>query len=370
MTTERRSAADKRNSQGTSSDQDRGPDGPAMESLLELSSAHRSRRAASLFALRMVLLGALVSVSLWRLLYGDMDISASEIAALLSPLISPESAVSPEAIVVRSVRLPRLLSALGAGASLAVAGVVLQGLLLNPLAEPYTLGIASGAAFGGALVFSVNFFAVVPAALMGALFTMAAVYALAERAGGGRMQIVLAGVIVSAFLSAGVTFLKAVADERIGAIVLWLMGGFSGASPLSAAAVWLAAALSFCASWLCGRHLDAVSLGEDVGASLGIDERKLRLTLLSAVSLSSAVTVSFFGIIGFVGLVVPHLMRMLTGATHRSLLSCSFLGGAVLLASADGVAQAYRELPVGVITALVGAPFFCWLLVRGRMSNF
>jgi iron complex transport system permease protein len=341
-----------------------------MESLLAMSETYRRKRAKSLFALTAVLVFAVFCVSLWRLLYGDMDIPPSRIIAILSPLLSGDSALTPEAIVVRSVRLPRLLSALGAGASLGVAGVVLQGMLLNPLAEPYTLGIASGAAFGGALVFSSSAMAVVPAALVGALCAMTAVYMLAERAGGGRMQVVLAGVIVSAFLSAGVTFLKAVADERLGAIVLWLMGGFSSSSPLSAVAVWTTSAVSFCASWLYGRQLDAASLGEDVGASLGVDERKLRMTLLSVVSLSSAVTVSFFGIIGFVGLVVPHLMRMLTGATHRSLLSCSFLGGAVLMAAADGTAQACQELPVGVITALIGAPFFCWLLVRRRMSNF
>jgi iron complex transport system permease protein len=341
----------------------------AAASIRAASENYRRKRARSLAAVIAALIAAAVLVSFWRLFSGDMDISPSRIVALLSPFLPSDAAMTADAIVIRSVRLPRLLSALGAGASLGVAGVVLQGLLLNPLAEPYTLGIASGAAFGGALVFSSDVFAVVPAALIGALCSMAAVYALAEKSGGGRMQIVLAGVIVSAFLSAGVTFLKAIADERLGAIVLWLMGGFSGASPLSAAAVWTASAASFCASWLCGRQLDAVSLGEDVGASIGVNERRLRVMLLSAVSISSAVTVSFFGIIGFVGLVVPHTMRMLTGSTHRSLLCCSLIGGAVLMAAADGAAQACRELPVGVITAMIGAPFFCWLLVRRRTSN-
>jgi iron complex transport system permease protein len=324
----------------------------------------------SILAIEAALLLVIVCVSLWRMLSGDVDIPPHRVISLLYPFLPLDSEASLDAIVVRSVRLPRLLSALGAGASLGVAGVVLQGLLLNPMAEPYTLGIASGAAFGGALVISSSVMAVVPAAFIGALAAMAAVYAIAERAGGGRVHIILAGVIVSAFLSAGVTFLKAVADERIGAIVLWLMGGFSGSSPLSAFAVWLAAAFSFFVSWLYGRHLDAVSLGEEAGASLGVDERNLRILLLSAVSMSSAVAVSFFGIIGFVGLVVPHVMRMLTGSTHRPLLCCSFLGGAALMAAADGAAQLCGELPVGVITAMIGAPFFCWLLARRRMSNF
>ena len=348
----------------------RGSGVPRVKSLPELSSERRRRRRVSILALEAALLLGIACVSLWRMLSGDMDIPASRVVSLLSPFLPLDSASALDAIVIRSVRLPRLMSALGAGASLGVAGVVLQGLLLNPMAEPYTLGIASGAAFGGALVLSSSVMAVVPAAFIGALFAMAAVYTIAERAGGGRVHIILAGVIVSAFLSAGVTFLKAVADERIGAIVLWLMGGFSGSSPLSAVAVWFAAAASFCVSWLYGRHLDAVSLGEDVGASLGVDERNLRMLLLSVVSMSSAVTVSFFGIIGFVGLVVPHVMRMLTGSTHRPLLSCSLLGGAALMAAADGTAQFCNELPVGVITAMIGAPFFCWLLARRRTRDF
>lgn len=276
---------------------------------------------------------------------------------------------------MRSVRLPRLLAALGVGAALAVSGIVLQGVLQNPLAEPYTLGIASGAGFGGALVLSAPFahaagaLAVMPAAFAGALGALGAVWLLAKNAGGGRVHIVLAGIIVSSFLSAGVTFLKAVAGDRLSAIVMWLMGGFSGATMTAAAAVWLFALLSLFIAWLYGRQLDAIALGEDVGSMLGVDERRLRAVLLCAVSLAAAASVSHFGIIGFVGLVVPHLLRMLIGSLHRPLLCCSFLAGALLMAVADGLAQACYELPVGVITALLGAPCFCWIMVRRRMMR-
>jgi iron complex transport system permease protein len=142
------------------------------------------------------------------------------------------------------------------------------------------------------------------------------------------------------------------------------MGGFSNASSSAALMVWLSGLIALAAAWICGRRLDAISLGDDAGMTLGVDERRLRPALLVAVSLPCAVGVSFFGIIGFVGLVVPHIVRMLVGSPHRPLLLFSFLGGAVLMACADGAAQACRELPVGVITALAGAPFFCWLMTR------
>jgi iron complex transport system permease protein len=304
-----------------------------------------------------------VLIALWRLTHGEMRIPASEVFRLL---LSGSEEISPQSIVVRSVRLPRLLSALGTGASLAVSGVVLQGVLQNPLAEPYTLGIASGAAFGGALVFSLSVFAVVAAAFAGALFSLCAVYILAKHAGGGRLQIVLSGGIVSAFLSAGVTLLKAISGERLNAIVLWLMGGFSGATPHTAALVWFFAVVSLAISWAYGRQIDAMSLGEDAGSLLGVDEKKLRNALLCVVSLASAASVSFFGIIGFVGLVVPHLLRLAIGAPHRPLLFCSFLSGAVLMASADGAAQMCSELPVSVVTAIIGVPCFCWIMIRRR----
>ena len=266
------------------------------------------------------------------------------------------------------MRLPRFLAAAGAGGLLAVSGVVLQGLLANPLAEPYTLGIASGAAFGGALGFFFGSFAVMPAAFAGALFALWLVGVIAWRSGGGGAYIVLAGIITNAVLSAGVTFLKAIADDKLGAIVLWLMGSLSGASPASALMAWAGAAFVFVPAFVYGRQLDAVSLGEGRGELLGVDERKLRRTLLFFASIATALAVSCFGIIGFVGLVVPHLLRTLIGPASRPLLVFSFLGGALLLSAADGLAQRMGELPVGVITALIGGPFFCWILAGRRRA--
>ena len=283
---------------------------------------------------------------------------------LLRPDLPEAERTLPEALIVRTVRLPRLLAAVGTGGLLAVSGAVLQGLLSNPLAEPYTLGIAAGAAFGGACGMMLNATWVTPLAFAGAVAALWIVALIAWRSGGGGAHLVLAGVIANAVLSAGVTFLKAIADDRLGAIVLWLMGSFSGAGPEGAAVVWAAAALVLIPAWALGPLLDAVSLGEGRGALLGVDEAKLRRLLLCAASLGTAAAVSRFGIVGFVGLVVPHLVRLTVGPAHRPLSLLSFLAGGTLLAAADGFAQRMGELPVGVLTALIGGPFFCWLLVR------
>jgi iron complex transport system permease protein len=327
-------------------------------SLADYKTALRGRRlqfAALLFC-------ALTVIAFWRLSRGDWPIPVSRVFALLSPFLSGPERMTPEAIVVRSVRLPRLLAAVGTGGVLSVAGVVLQGLLLNPLAEPYTLGIAAGAAFGGALGFMVHSLWVTPSAFAGALAALWAVQGMAWRSSRGHL--VLTGIVVNAFLSAGVTFLKAIADDRLGAIVLWLMGSFAGASPTAALWVWGAAAVSALPPWFWGRELDAVSLGEDRGSLLGVDERRLRGGLLCLVSLGTAAAVGSFGIIGFVGLVVPHLLRPLIGPLHRPLLFFAFWTGGCLTALADGAAQSLGELPVGVVTSLIGGPFFCWILLR------
>ena len=245
-------------------------------------SAHRSERGRRRWVLGAVLLGLLASTAVWRLALGEWDIPLSRVAALLRPGLPEAERTLPEALIVRTVRLPRLLAAVGTGGLLAVSGAVLQGLLSNPLAEPYTLGIAAGAAFGGACALIFDSPLVTPMAFAGAVAALWLVGLIAWRSGGGGAHLVLAGVIANAVLSAGVTFLKAVADDRLGAIVLWLMGSFSGAGPEGAAAVWAAAALVLLPAWACGPMLDAVSLGEGRGAMLGVDEVKLRRLLLCA----------------------------------------------------------------------------------------
>lgn len=301
------------------------------------------------------MLSMLAVISLWRITSGEWNIPLSEVIYFLF-----NGGTSPEAIVIRSVRLPRLLCSLGTGGLLSVSGLVLQGLLANPLAEPYTLGIASGAAFGASLGIMSGAFMTMPGAFAGSLCALALTGIIAHR--GGSNTLILAGVISNAVLSAGVTFMKAIAGDRLSAVVLWLMGSFSGAGMRDAYAVGAGIIFVMVPAYVLAPVLDAMSLGKDRAAILGVNERAVRIFLLVCCSLGAALCVSAFGVIGFVGLVVPHVARGLVGAGHRRAVVYAFLIGACLLGIADGIAQTLGELPVGVLTALSGGPFFCWVL--------
>ena len=314
-----------------------------------------------IFAGLLLLMGG---AALWRLVAGDMPLPPGRVFEIL--FSEPGYASPQEVIVVRLVRLPRLLASMGTGASLAVSGAVLQGVLGNPMAEPYTLGIAAGAAFGASAAITLGGAWVSGAAFAGALGALALALFLSWRSGGSRLSMILSGIVVSSVLSAGVTLFKALADERVSAIVLWLMGSFSGASMEDAGLIWTGTALLFSVGLWWGRDLDAISLGESRAAYLGVNEGRIRGVLLVLASLSAALAAASFGIIGFVGLAGPHLARLVLGPSHRPLLWASFLGGALLLSGADGLARQLGELPVGVITALAGGPLFCWILVRER----
>ena len=253
---------------------------------------------------------------------------------------------------------------MGTGGLLSVSGVILQGLLANPLAEPYTLGIASGAAFGASLGILFGTFMIMPCALGGSLLALL-ITGLTSR-NGGRNNLILAGVISNAILSAGVTFLKAIAGDKIGAVVLWLMGSFSGAGWRDVRAVALGVIVVSVPAYVLGNALDAMSLGEDRASTFGVNEKLVRMILLLTTSAGTALCVSSFGVIGFVGLVVPHISRAISGASHRKLMANAFLTGAALMCVADGMAQSIGEIPAGVITALAGGPFFCWILSRKK----
>jgi iron complex transport system permease protein len=270
-------------------------------------------------------------------------------------------------VVVLDVRLPRILTAALVGGGLAVSGAVFQGILLNPLADPYTLGVSAGAAFGASLAILCNFTLLgvwsVPAlAFGGATTTLLAVVYLASGSGDfSSGSLILAGIIVAAILSAGVSFMKYLADEHVGIIIFWLMGSFASKSwadvGVTATAVALGSALFFFFS----RDLNLLALGSRAAGSLGVAPRKISLILLVGASLVSAVCVAVAGVIGFVGLLVPHMVRSVTGPDNRRLIPVSALAGACLLLGADTVTRAVlpQEIPIGVITALIGGPFFC-----------
>jgi iron complex transport system permease protein len=276
--------------------------------------------------------------------------------------------------IVRAVRLPRVLAAGLVGGSLAVSGAILQALLRNPLAEPYLLGVSSGAAFGVVVVLSFGFMAFSPlalplAALLGALIAIGIVFRAARVVTRLDTRIlILAGVVVGAFFSACVMLMLAFADEStLRSAIFWTMGSLSQVS-WGAAGALAAYALPACvAAFLIGRHLNALSMGEETAAHLGTEVERIKRLAYFLASFLAAATVSIAGVIGFVGLVVPHAVRLLWGSDHRRLVPLCLLGGATFLVAADTAARtlaAPREIPVGVITALIGVPLFLLLLRR------
>ena len=269
--------------------------------------------------------------------------------------------------IVGAIRLPRVLAAFFVGASLAVAGAAMQALFRNPMADPYILGTSSGGALGAsfAIVFLGGFF--VPVfAWIGAVVAILIVWSIAGRRGVISVEtLLLTGIAVSFFFSAIVSFLIAVAGQNVHQILFWLMGGFWNASPTDA---MLAAALLIPAGALLffmGRDLNALSLGEETAAHLGIDATKARWTVLGASTLLVAGAVSIAGSIGFIGLVTPHIVRMLLGPDNRAVIPASILAGGIILAISDTLARTFfSDLPVGIITAFIGAPFFIWLIYQ------
>jgi iron complex transport system permease protein len=279
--------------------------------------------------------------------------------------------------VVWEVRLPRVLTSALVGAGLALSGVVFQGILLNPLADPFTLGVSAGAAFGAslALLLGLDFLGAYSVCLLafgGAVATLFAVIRLSSTDGHITPNtLILSGVIVAAILSAGISFIKYLADEQVSMIVFWLMGSFVSKSWLDVLLTLAFTVTGFLVCMYYARDLNILGLGLRSARSLGVQTRRVRLVLLITASLVSAVCVSVSGIIGFVGLLIPHLMRFVVGPDNRLLLPASAVAGAVLLLSADTVTRAVlpHEVPIGVLTALIGGPFFCYVFRRKQLGG-
>ena len=277
--------------------------------------------------------------------------------------------------VIMDVRLPRILTSAIVGAGLSISGVIFQGILLNPLADPYTLGISAGAAFGAsiALVLDMTFLGIysVPLfAFLGAVATLFAVMFLSSSHGQTSSNtLILSGIIVAAILSAGISFIKYVADEQVSIIIFWLMGSFGSKTWTDVFLTFLFVFTGFLICLFFARDLNIISLGDRSANSLGIETNRVRMTLLVTASLITAVCVSVSGIIGFVGLIIPHLMRFFVGPDNNRLIPASALVGATLLLCADTITRAVlpTEVPIGVLTALIGGPFFCYIFKKRRI---
>lgn len=319
--------------------------------------------------------GALAVVLLLSIGTGPVGVPPLTVARIVLAHVLPGERVADwtaaQDQIVWTFRLPRVLMAVLVGASLAVVGALLQAIVRNPLADPYVLGASSGAALGavGALALgaSVPGLLVSGSAFAGAAVAGVVVYVLASR--GGRIEslrLVLAGVALSYLFSAVTGWITATADHgRLPGLLFFLLGSISSASwemltlPAAALALGVVYALRRAS------YLDAAMTGDETAASLGVDMTRLRVEVLVVTAAMTGAVVAVAGGIGFVGMVVPHVCRLLVGAGHRSLLPFAALAGALLVVVVDTVARTAaspREIPLGVVTALVGAPFFLWLL--------
>ncbi len=318
----------------------------------------------------LLLLLAVLAAAALSLCLGAESIPPGEAAAAL--FSGGESAA---ARIMRYVRLPRACAGLLAGAALACAGVIVQLVLANPLAAPSTIGVNAGAGLAAAVCCAIFPWAVglVPiAALLGAFGGAAAVLAIAERTGASRITLVLAGVAISGIFSAGVDAVVTFVPEALNGYSDFRIGGLSGvamdelALPGALILVGILAALSL------HNELDVLALGTEQAQSLGLPAKRLRLLALALAAVLAGAAVSFAGLLGFVGLVVPHIMRRFVGEESGPLLLCSALGGAAMLCLCDLLARlvfAPYELPVGILLSLLGGPFFIWLLLRQRRGR-
>ena len=280
-------------------------------------------------------------------------------------------------IIMREIRLPRAILALGVGFSLGISGAVLQGFLRNPLAEPGIIGVSAVASLGAVLTFytgiaGASLFALPAGALGGALVAVLVLLAIAARHG-STLTLILAGIALTSLAGALTSLILNLSPNPFASyeIIFWLLGSIKDRSMEH---VWLALPLMI-AGWIliafAARAIDALSLGEEAASSLGVSMARTRLLIVAGVALCVGAGTAVTGAIGFVGLVVPHLIRLIAGPGHRLLVPASALGGAVLLVLADLWARtliAYADLPIGMLTALVGGPFFFWLIRRARRT--
>ena len=333
------------------------------EGFVTLRAGWVSARFAVLAVVLVVVVGVALAV-------GSVRIPVGEVVLALRGQGDPTVQT-----IVTGLRLPRVVLAGLVGAALAVSGAVFQALLRNPLAEPYILGVSSGAAVGAvaAIVLGMTASSMVAlplSAFAGAVVAMGLVLLMAgsRRSGLDTRVLLLAGVVIGAFFNAIILLIVNFADvETFRAAMLWIMGSFSGAAPESVRAVVLYVGPALVLLMLLARPLNLLSVGEQSAFHLGVDVGRFKLLIYVITSLIVGVCVAGAGAIGFVGLVVPHALRLVGGSDHRWLLPACALAGAAFLIGADTLARtvfAPAELPVGVVTALVGVPVFLWLLVR------
>lgn len=331
-------------------------------------------RFVSVLGLMLLVLAATAALGL---AIGPSDLAGESVLSVLFGSAQP----GPAADIVWKIRLPRIVLAMLVGASLSSAGVVFQALLRNPLADPFILGVSGGAALGGIAMLSLGgalgfgYAAVPPAAFAGAVAATILLYLVAGVSGRvSATNLLLTGVVFNAFASAAIVFLASVAGLADGArIFLWLIGNLSAARIDVAGWVAVFLVVGLLGALALGRSLNLLALGDEPAEQLGVPVDWHKRVLLIATALMVGAAVSVAGLVGFVGLIIPHLLRLLLGPDHRLLVPAAAIGGAAFLVICDTVARSLlggRELPVGAITAIIGGPLFLFLLRRHHTRVF
>lgn len=330
------------------------------------------RRHPFLANASVLVLALLLSVALGAVFIPPLEIVRSLFGAELS---------SVHTTILYDIRLPHTILVAITGAALASSGVAYQGLFRNPLADPYLIGVAAGAGLGAVTVMArgwprdlLGFYTIPAAAFAGAMLTVSMVYWIARLGKSVPVTtLILAGVAVSSFATALSSFLMLQSESELRRAIAWLLGGaaLSGWAPVVAILPYVVIGVG--ALLLSGHQLNVLQTGEEQAQQLGLPVERIKLLLIVAASLAAAAAVAFSGMIGFIGLVVPHALRLVWGGDHRRLLPLSLLGGASALLAADALARlvlAPQVVPVGILTALAGVPFFLWLLRRAKAQMY
>ena len=328
--------------------------------------------------LLVVLLVALILVFVISMSIGPSQIPPYQVLGLLyNLLLRSQESTEPAALILFQIRLPRVLAGAIVGASLSTAGVAFQGIFRNSMADPYVIGVSAGAALGAALAIVLGTSLGIPGlsdipflAFLGALLTILVVYNVARV--GSKVPVttlLLSGIAFSIFLSAVVALLEVFAGWELHTLVFWLMGGFSYIQLNELWTVAILVSVSIVIIYMYARDLNILQLGEEEARHLGVETEKTKKILIVAGSLATASAVSISGIIGFVGLIIPHITRLLVGPDHRILIPASMLVGAIFIMLCDAfgrVVLAPIDLPVGIVTALSGGPFYIYLLKKRK----
>lgn len=319
-------------------------------------------------------LAGLLLLALLSMMTGKYGGGPEPLIEALKPLFGGKTDDPVLATVLWNVRLPRVAAAVVVGAALAAAGATYQGIFRNPLVSPDILGVSVGASLGAVLgiFLSLPVLAIQALAFAGGLLSVAAVYAIgvAVRHRDPALTLVLAGIAIQALVGAGISLIKILADpyDQLPAITYWLLGSMTAITRFDVLSILPAVLLGLLPLVLLRWRMNVMTLGDEEAQTLGVDTRRTRLALVCGATLITAATVSITGIVGWIGLIIPHIARMLVGPDFRRLLPASMIAGAAYLLVVDMLARSIAtiEVPLGILTAVVGAPFFLWLLTSGK----